>query len=79
MSGNAEQHDMARSDRLQRAAAADAARDGVVANTGAALHARVLSVFLVCLGMGVMVRTCPSVSKHDIQLGLVAGFASCSP
>ncbi|KAF5839880.1 hypothetical protein DUNSADRAFT_18423 [Dunaliella salina] len=34
MSGNAEQHDMARSDRLQRAAAADAARDGVVANTG---------------------------------------------
>jgi len=34
MSNNAEQHDMARSDRLQRAAAADAARDGVVANSG---------------------------------------------
>jgi len=40
MSSNAEQHDMARTERLRRAAEADAARDGTVANAGAHVSSR---------------------------------------
>eukprot|EP00983_Pelagomonas_calceolata_P085542 1156582-Pelagomonas_calceolata.AAC.2 len=57
MSNNAEQHDMARSDRLQRAAAADAARDGVVANSG----------------MGDVLHFCPGIAVCAVQIGLCNG------